>query len=240
MEAPSHGTTLETPIGPNDRLTVFGNQLIEVHIWLREELARLRADVDSYLDGRGERPRELRAHCLTFCSAVSRHHNGEDAGAFPLLADHFPELRPVLTELERDHRLVAGMLRDLEELLGGLGADPDPAGAQRVRAELDGLSALLESHFGYEEKRLVSALDSLRGPDWDGSWPDFLAIRRGGGPRRPHDRGDGGESGRDQRSRQRAGTSSVSSSRTRASISSRIGRTFSTGLPAGSSSRQSR
>jgi hemerythrin-like domain-containing protein len=109
----------------NGRLTAFGNQLIEVHLWLREELARLREDVDSYLDG-GERPRELRAHCLTFCSALSRHHTGEDDGAFPVLAEQFPELRPVLEELRRDHHMVAGILRRLEELLGSLGSDPDP------------------------------------------------------------------------------------------------------------------
>ena len=74
---------METPTEPNGRLRAFGNQLIEMHIWLRAELARLREDVDSYLDGRGERSRELRAHCLTFCSAQNRHHTGEDDGAFP-------------------------------------------------------------------------------------------------------------------------------------------------------------
>jgi hypothetical protein len=65
------------------RIAAFGNQLVQVHIWLREELARLREDVDSYLDGSGERPRDLRAHCLAFCSALTRHHSGEDGGAFP-------------------------------------------------------------------------------------------------------------------------------------------------------------
>jgi hypothetical protein len=43
-----------------------------------------------------------------------------------------------------------------------------------VLAELDGLAALLESHFVYEEKRLVSALNSLSAPTWGGSRPDFL------------------------------------------------------------------
>ena len=102
---------MKTPLEPSDRLTAFGNQLIEVHLWLREELTRLRESVDSYLDGHGERPRELRAHCLTFCSALSRHHTGEDDGAFPVLAEQFPELRPVLEELARDHHMVTGILR---------------------------------------------------------------------------------------------------------------------------------
>ncbi|GAA4219673.1 hemerythrin-like domain-containing protein [Streptosporangium album] len=160
---------METPTGPDGRLAAFGNQLINVHLWLREELASLREDVGSYLDGRSERPRELRAHCLAFCSALSRHHTGEDDGAFPVLAERFPELRPVLEELRRDHHVVTDILRRLEELLGGLEAGPDPAEAQRVRAELDGLAALLESHFVYEEKRLVSVLNSLSAPGRDGS-----------------------------------------------------------------------
>ncbi|WP_053745462.1 hemerythrin domain-containing protein [Streptomyces sp. NRRL WC-3618] len=78
--------------------------MIEVHIWLREELAALRQNVDAYLEG-GTRVRELRTHCLTFCSAWDRHHNGENDVAFSKVAEQFPELRPVLEELRRDHQL---------------------------------------------------------------------------------------------------------------------------------------
>jgi hemerythrin-like domain-containing protein len=152
---------MEAPTRSNGRLTTFGNELIAIHLWLREELARLREDIDSYLAGNSERPQMLQAHCLTFCSALSRHHIGEDNGAFLVLAEQFPELRPAIRELQHDHYLVAGMLRSLEELLDGLVAGTDPAEAQRVSTELDGLTALLESHFVYEEKKLVAALNSL-------------------------------------------------------------------------------
>ncbi|WP_326639786.1 hemerythrin domain-containing protein [Streptosporangium sp. NBC_01755] len=163
-------------IEPDGRLTAFGNQLIEVHLWLREELSRLREDVDSAVEGRGGRPRELRAHCLAFCSALSLHHTGEDGGVFPALAERFPELRPVLEELEHDHHVVTEILLRLQELLGGLGAEaiPDPDGARQVRAELDGLTALLESHFRYEEKKIVAALNALEVPGWKASKTDFL------------------------------------------------------------------
>lgn len=173
MEAPEHGTTLETPDG---RLRAFGNQLVEVHLWLREELAALREDVDAYLAG-GARPRRLRAHCLAFCSAVHRHHTGEDDGAFPELADRFPELRPVLDELRRDHRLVEDALRRLEALIGGTDQRFDPV---ELRRELDTLAALIETHFGYEEKRIVSALNELHAPDWDRSRPGFLRMDEDG------------------------------------------------------------
>ncbi|GIH67506.1 hemerythrin domain-containing protein [Microbispora siamensis] len=154
----------------DDRLTAFGNQLIEVHLWLREELAGLREGVDAYFAG-GARPRELRAHCLTFCSALTRHHTGEDDVAFPEVAGRFPELSPVLEELRRDHRLVEDSLRRLEALVAGLDEETDPA---EVRREMDGLAALMETHFVYEEKRILAALNALNVPGWDRSPPAFL------------------------------------------------------------------
>lgn len=46
-----------------------------------------------------------------------------------------------------------------------------------MRSELDSLAALMETHFVYEEKRIVSALNALNAlnaPGWDRSRPDFL------------------------------------------------------------------
>ncbi|OPG06733.1 hemerythrin [Microbispora sp. GKU 823] len=168
MEAPK--PRKRTLARSDDRLMAFGNQLIEVHLWLREELAGLREGVDAYFAG-GARPRELRAHCLTFCSALTRHHTGEDDVAFPEVAGRFPELRPVLEELRRDHRLVEDSLRRLEALVAGLDEETDPA---EVRREMDSLAALMETHFVYEEKRIVAALNALNVPDWDRSPPAFL------------------------------------------------------------------
>ncbi|WP_157249764.1 hemerythrin domain-containing protein [Nonomuraea typhae] len=134
-------------------IAAFGTQLIEAHQWLREELARLREDL-----GAGGRPADLRAHCLAFCSALTRHHTGEDAVAFPALAERHPELRPVLAQLEEDHQLVADILRRISALDG---SDPKAA-----LAELDGLTAIMESHFAFEERKIVAALDALDLPEW--------------------------------------------------------------------------
>nr|WP_236647031.1 hemerythrin domain-containing protein [Micromonospora acroterricola] len=142
---------------PADRLAAVGNQMIEIHLWLGAELARLRAGLDA--DGSVRPSRDLRAHCVTFCTALGRHHTGEDDGAFRLLADQVPELRPVLANLITDHEVVAVILGRIEGLL----ADPTPLPVAQLRAELDGLAALLESHFRYEEKKLVTALNALTG-----------------------------------------------------------------------------
>lgn len=149
---------MDTPDDPRERLSAFGNHLIRVHIWLREEMARLRESVELNL----ERPQFLLAHCLAFCSTLSMHHISEDRVVFPVVARQFPELRPVLEELTRDHHIVDQAMRRLDDLLGRLVAMPEPADARReLQAELDGLAALLESHFSYEEKRLVAALNAL-------------------------------------------------------------------------------
>jgi hypothetical protein len=129
----------------NDRLTAFGNQLIDSHIRLRELLAELRDGTYAGVD--------LATHCLTFCSVLTAHHSAEDDEGFPVLAKHFPELRAVLTELSHDHRQVAEVLDRLKDV-----STMDVGTTER---ELDTLAALLETHLVYEEKKLVAALNQL-------------------------------------------------------------------------------
>jgi hypothetical protein len=68
-----------------------------------------------------------------------------------------PELAPVLEQLSEDHRLVEDIVRRLRQLLSTV----TPETVEEVRREVDGLSAILESHFRWEEKALVDALERL-------------------------------------------------------------------------------
>ena len=130
-----------------------------MHDWLREDLTRIReAAVTGSVRGRVGRP--LAVHCAAFCSALTRHHTGEDAGAFPALAAAFPELRAVLAKLEEDHVLIAGIIARVEEIARVVG---EGSGTAELVGELDGLAAILESHFSFEERRIVRALDDLAG-----------------------------------------------------------------------------
>lgn len=134
------------------RLEAFGNQLVQFHLYLRELLEDLRDQVEA-----GEPVStgglDLRAHCLSFCQAVTSHHTGEDDGAFPVIAEHYPELRPILAELQRDHYQVASALRRLETL--------DQLDPRAQQSELATVAALLETHFTYEERKLLAALNAL-------------------------------------------------------------------------------
>ncbi|GAA4613220.1 hypothetical protein GCM10023195_57060 [Actinoallomurus liliacearum] len=160
MPLPPPESTPRSP-GSGARARALGRQLIEVHQWLREELARLRDEVADHAgDANPQAPAPLRAHCTAFCQALTRHHTGEDTAAFRVLGERFPELVPVLDELRRDHELVADILRRLQGLLTTL----TPDNAEQVGRELDGLTAILESHFRWEERRLVDAFDALQTP----------------------------------------------------------------------------
>ncbi|WP_406051632.1 hemerythrin domain-containing protein [Kribbella sp. NBC_00889] len=141
------------------RLQGFGNQLVAFHDQLREQIDVLREQAAP--DGR-----DLLAHCLAFCGALTRHHTGEDGGAFVALAEEYPDLRPVLEELARDHLIIAEALQRLEKL-----AELDPAERKR---ELDTVAALMETHFTYEERKLVTALNAL---DDDGTGRLALPFR---------------------------------------------------------------
>lgn len=140
------GRSLESTSSEYARFLAYGHQLIEIHIGLRDMLADLREGVVPEA--------ELGTHCLAFCAAVTRHHTGEDTEVFPLLAGRHPELRTFLAELERDHQVIAGLLTALRAAAGRLGAEG-------AREELDGLAAVLETHFIGEEKRLVGVLNAI-------------------------------------------------------------------------------
>ncbi|GAA0391680.1 hypothetical protein Acor_18250 [Acrocarpospora corrugata] len=159
-----------------NRLTSFGTQLLEVHIWLREMLEDLRDSIDAYFNGNGLPPRDLRAHCLSFCTALTRHHTGEDRGAFPTIAEDFPDLRKVLSDLRADHNQLDWLLGNLQNLLESLPEKPDPTTASKVREEVTALSAIMQTHFIYEEKQLISVLNSMDVPEWHENRPDFLQI----------------------------------------------------------------
>lgn len=149
----------------SDRLAAFSEQLRQVHQSLRDRLSCLRQEAaeGGYRAANAVGTDDLLSHCLGFCAAIGSHHLGEDSHLLPALRAASPELAPVIDNLIEDHSLVAGLLGRLRELLSlGMAASSPDALAR----ELDGLAAILESHFSYEERRIAVALDGL-GP---GAW----------------------------------------------------------------------
>ncbi|MER7672789.1 hemerythrin domain-containing protein [Kitasatospora sp. NPDC096128] len=163
------------------RSAALSLQLSQAHGELRRRLAGVRAGL-----GRRTLPDDsLRTHCLAFCTALTNHHQGEDQGLFADLVRERPDLAPTVAKLVEDHGLITGILtrvRDLaERALGGPEADVDAIGR-----ELDGLAAIMESHFAYEERAIGAALDAAphigTGAAVEGRRGPALRLRKPGAP----------------------------------------------------------
>ncbi|GIH93955.1 nitroreductase/quinone reductase family protein [Planobispora siamensis] len=147
----------------HERARRIGDDLAQIHAGLRRDLAAARGELEEFLTGRRDAPpharlgTDLRDHCLAFCEALHKHHSREDETGFPILERQYPELRPALERLRREHVAVADAVHRLRTLL----ADPGASAPERVRAEFDRLSDELESHFAYEEEQLTDALNAL-------------------------------------------------------------------------------
>lgn len=136
------------------RLVAWSHELHRVHARLREALQITRESVAEGTPG-GPATRELLLFCYGFCTALDGHHEGEDRTLFPAIAAEHPELRPVLRALQQDHSMIA-------HLLGGLRTAVDRrASPDELDRHLEGVAAVMESHFRYEERQLLTVLDTL-------------------------------------------------------------------------------
>jgi hypothetical protein len=158
-----------TCVATNDtqRAAAFSLQLRRAHQQLRDELAQIR----QALGGDEHVVNGLQVHCLAFCSALATHHLGEDEGLFAQLLDARPDLAPAIGNLIDDHAAIAAILRQIRALVLQREAAPAESLPELLR-EVDGLAAIVESHFGYEERAISAALDQGV-PDTGWSRPVF-------------------------------------------------------------------
>jgi hemerythrin-like domain-containing protein len=99
--------------------------------------------------------RDLLLFCHGFCTALDGHHRGEDAVLFPAVAAEHPDLAEPLRKLVQDHAMIG-------HLVGALQADiTASAGPDVLGRHLDGIGAIMESHFRFEERTLLAILDRL-------------------------------------------------------------------------------
>lgn len=136
------------------RLVAWDREVRRMHARLREALAVTRAAVADGVRGPALEG-DVLAFCHGFCLALDGHHRGEDGLLFPAVAAAHPELRPVLRSLEQDHSMIAHLLGELRAAV-----DRDAAPAE-VDRHLEGVAAIMENHFRYEERALGEVLDVL-------------------------------------------------------------------------------
>ncbi len=149
------GASATGPGGP-DRVVALGAELRRLH-------DRIRAVLDDAHDGldatalAASLTDDLVVRCRAVCTTLGAHHRDEDAALFPWLRRELPRLGEVLDRLEHDHAMIGSLLADLDRVVR------EGAGAEVVLRHLEGVDAIMESHFRYEERELVSLLDASDG-----------------------------------------------------------------------------
>jgi hemerythrin-like domain-containing protein len=144
MEAPDLRSSPQLPEHP--RFIAWAHEMRAVHTRLRAALEIAHESLEIT---------DLLLYCRGFCAALDGHHRAEDQTLFPAIAAAHPDLRPVLRKLEQDHSMIA-------YLIGGLNAAVHrSAGADEVRKHLEGVGAIMENHFRYEERQLLTVLEAL-------------------------------------------------------------------------------
>ena len=136
------------------RVVAWGREMRAVHDRLRGALRLSQAAVDSGA-GLPEPARDLLLFCHGFCTALDGHHRGEDALLFPAIEAEHLELSGQLRKLEQDHAMMGTLIAGLQSAVSR------EASAATIDQHLGGLAAIMESHFGFEERTLLGILDRL-------------------------------------------------------------------------------
>jgi len=135
--------------GDADRVIAWADELRRVHARLREAL-QLAYDGDSDLDTE----KDLLLYCWGFCVALDGHHRSEDATLFPAIVAARPDLATVIATLSHDHSMIDHLIAGLRSALEA-GVSPE-----EKRRHLLGIGAVMETHFRFEEKKLIEVLEA--------------------------------------------------------------------------------
>ncbi|WP_217183035.1 hemerythrin domain-containing protein [Streptomyces sp. AC495_CC817] len=137
-----------------DRLIAWDAELRGAHARLRAALAATREALDTGADVPAAAS-DLALFCIGFCTALDGHHRAEDSSLFPALRAEHPELGGMIDKLMQDHSLLAHLLGALR-LAVETGEDADS-----LARHLDGIGAIMESHFRFEEREILEPLRAL-------------------------------------------------------------------------------
>ena len=142
--------------GSTDRVRALGAELRRLHDRIRDVLDHAREGLDP-VAGAAALSDDLVLRCHAVCATLGRHHRDEDAALLPWLRREHPGLGEVLDRLEEDHAMIGSLLAELERVVR------EGAGGEVVLRHLEGVDAIMESHFRYEERELVPVLDATAG-----------------------------------------------------------------------------
>lgn len=156
------------PLRPDQQTP--GRHLRAIHDNFRQELAGLLHAVEAVRRGEAttgdvrdavhrlswrQHRQDLGSFCGQLCRFVTMHHTIEDQAMFPAVAA-LPGYGPVVERLMDEHHVVHERLVDIDDVLVRM--HTEDAAFEDLAAAIGGLSAVLLSHFRYEEDEMGEAM----------------------------------------------------------------------------------
>jgi hemerythrin-like domain-containing protein len=138
-----------------ERVIAWAVEMRRMHEKLRHALDVVRGELDGPNCLSSESIDNLLVYCYGFCTALDGHHSGEDRILFPSIERAHPGLAPALRTLRQDHSMISHLIRGLRAA-GERSAEPGV-----LNQHLEGIAALMENHFRYEERLLTTVLEGL-------------------------------------------------------------------------------
>ncbi|MCW2795686.1 hemerythrin domain-containing protein [Nocardioides sp.] len=96
---------------------------------------------------------QLRSGCQWYCSALEGHHGIEDTRMLPVMEREFPQLRPHIKKLRRQHEDVLDLLQAVVRASRSMSVDR-PETILTVRDLVTELADALQEHLDLEEDTL--------------------------------------------------------------------------------------
>jgi hemerythrin-like domain-containing protein len=136
----------------DDGTASMATAIMMSHHGFRRDLGRFRAALDRIAAGDASRADAVRDEWKSFHATLHGHHQAEDGGLFPSLAQEHASVRATIEKLEVDHRRIDPLLERGDRAFAEL---PKTDEAIAVVREL---TELLGPHLALEETELFSFL----------------------------------------------------------------------------------
>ena len=126
-----------------------------VHTALRRDLTRTTTALTAVRPPDDAQRKALSAHLIWMMDFLHGHHEGEDAGLWPLMRSLDPSSGELLDQMEQDHARIAPEIEGLRVAAGRYAGDGAAPARDGLIEALASLRAVLDPHLHREETEMM-------------------------------------------------------------------------------------
>ena len=141
-----------------------------VHSALRRDLTRTATALSAEPPPGHAQRTAIAAHLVWMMDFLHRHHEGEDAGLWPLVRSLNPAAGDLLDQMENDHAAISPEMSRLSTATDQYAKDPSVPAREGVEAALTSLRVVLDPHLLREENEMMPVVSTTL---THGQWEAF-------------------------------------------------------------------